>query len=154
MSGSIAGAGDGQAVLDALAKIGHVQTLILTYPRTWLATQPTSGKFVQLSLNDQPVLLFADATVCDYHNQLLGRFLDERSIAHRWRGTDLVVEDAGLAVTGGGRFRFDAARRNLRVWDVSGVYGPFDTALLATQLAAAGSPWAELALDVGAPVPG
>ena len=108
---------------------------------------PLEGKFLQLSLSGREYLLFAAASEYRYHKQILARFLSEQAIPYRWEGTaNLVVEQPELAVQGGGRFRLDANRECLNLWDESGVYGPFDPSRLAMQLSAAGPPWNRLVL--------
>ena len=126
-----------------------MRTLILTYPTPMEDDAPLEGKFLQLRLAARDYMLFATATECRYHNQILARFLSEKGIPHCWEGEEkLVVDHPELAVTGGGRFRLDPTRQTLRVWDESGVYGRFDPLRLAAQLAAAGPPWDRHALSV------
>ena len=84
------------------------------------------------------------------HIQILARFLSEQGIPYRWNGTgNLIADHDELVLAGGGRFCLDALGETLRVWDDSNVYGRYDSARLALQLAAAGSPWNRLVLDVG-----
>jgi len=126
-----------------------MRTLILTYPTPMEDGASPEGKFLQLRLAARDYILFATATECRYHNQILARFLSERGIPHRWeQAENLVVDHPELAVTGGGRFRLDVIRESLHVWDDSSVYGRFDPSRLAVQLAAAGPPWDRLALDI------
>jgi len=127
-----------------------MHTLILTYPAPMEDDAPLEGKFLQLRLAARDYILCATATECRYHNQILARFLSEQGIPHRWEGEEkLVVDRPELAVTGGGRFRLDATRESLHVWDDSSVYGRFDPSRLAAQLTAAGLPWDRLVLSVG-----
>ena len=127
-----------------------MRTLILTYPTPMEANVPLEGKFLQLRLAARDYILCAAATECRYHNQILARFLSEQGVPHRWEGEEkLVVDRPELAVTGGGRFRLDATRESLHVWDDSSVYGRFDPSRLVAQLAAAGPPWDRLVLSVG-----
>ncbi|MEA3413539.1 MAG: hypothetical protein U9R74_18705 [Pseudomonadota bacterium] len=93
--------------------------------------------------------MLAAATEHRYHNQLLARFLSEQVIRHHWVDKqNLVVDHPGFVVAGGGRFRLDPARKTLRVWDESSVYGRFDPSRLVAQLSTAEPPWNKLALDV------
>lgn len=125
-------------------------TLILTYPAKGDAEGRLEGKFLQLRLDGRDCLLFAASARFRYHNQILARFLSDRGILHRWEGEfRLVLDQADLSVTGGGRFQLDSDRKSLYVWDNSSVYGRFDAAQLAEQLASAGAPWSGLALSVG-----
>jgi hypothetical protein len=111
---------------------------------------PLEGKFLQLRLVARDYIVFASITEYRYHNQLLVRFLSEQGIPHRWEGEEkLVVEHPELEVTGGGRFRLDVIHKSLHVWDDSSVYGRFNPARLAAQLATAGPPWDRLVLSVG-----
>ena len=127
-----------------------MHTLILTYPTPMEDDASLEGKFLQLRLAARDYILFATATECRYHNQILARFLSAQGIPHRWeQAVNLVVDHPELAVIGGGRFRLDANRESLRVWDDSSLYGRFDSSRLAVQLAAAGPPWNRLALGVG-----
>ena len=127
-----------------------MHTLILTYPQSVEEAVPLEGKFLQLRLGERDYILCATATECRYHNQILARFLSEQGIPHRWKSEEeLVVDRPELAVTGGGRFRLDATRKSLHVWDNSSVYGRFDPSRLAVQFAAAGPPWDRLVLSVG-----
>jgi hypothetical protein len=126
-----------------------MRTRILTYPK--LSDDETSleGKFVQLEWAGREYLLFAAADELRYHNQLLGRFLSEQGIPHRWEDSQsLIVDHPELRVVGGGRFRLDLQTSTLRVWDASGVYGRFDASALSAQLAAADPPWRGLAVSV------
>jgi len=126
-----------------------MRTLILTYPGVIQESTPLEGKFLQLRWAGRECLLFAAAGEHRYHNQILGRFLSEQGIPHRWEGVEnLVVDHPELTVMGGGRFRLDRQTNTLRVWDASSVYGRFDASALSTQLAAADPPWQGLALDV------
>ncbi|MFZ0788844.1 MAG: hypothetical protein WAM94_04385 [Chromatiaceae bacterium] len=122
-------------------------TLIVTYPAE--GEGQLEGKFVQLRLETRDCLLFAAATHYHYHSQIFARFLTDEGIAIRIEGDSWrVADDAGVTVTGGGRFLLDPDSRSLRVWGNSSVYGPFDAALLADQLRSAGSPWDSLELTV------
>jgi len=83
-----------------------MHTLILTYPTPMEDDASLEGKFLQLRLAAQDYILFATATECRYHNQILARFLSEQGIPHCWeQGVNLVVDHPELAVIGGGRFR-------------------------------------------------
>ena len=126
-----------------------MRTLILTYPTEIDDEAPLEGKFLQLLWAGRTYLLFAAAEEHRYHNQILGRFLSEQGIPHRWEGAEnLVVDHPELSIMGGGRFRLDLLTKQLRVWDASSVYGRFDASALSVQLAAADPPWQGLALSV------
>jgi hypothetical protein len=89
-------------------KTASMRTLILTYPTEIDDEAPLEGKFLQLLWAGRTYLLFASAEEHRYHNQILGRFLSEQGIPHRWEGVeDLVVDHPGLSIIGGGRFRLD-----------------------------------------------
>lgn len=127
-----------------------MQTSILTYPNPLEMDLSPEGKFLQLKLAGREYLLFAAAEELRYHNQILGRFLSDQGIPHRWEGQEnLVMSHPALSIIGGGRFRLDTVEKTLRVWDRSSVYGRFDAAVLSAQLAAAVDPWRNLTLDVG-----
>ena len=126
-----------------------MRTLILTYPTEIDDEAPLEGKFLQVRWAGRAYLLFAAAGEHRYHNQILGRFLSEQGIPHRWEGVEnLVVDHPGLSIIGGGRFRLDLLTKQLRVWDASRVYGCFDASALSAQLATADLPWQELTLSV------
>ena len=126
-----------------------MRTLILSYPTDIDDQAPLEGKFLQLRWAGRAYLLFASAEEHRYHNQILGRFLSEQGIPHRWEGAEnLVVDHPGLSIMGGGRFRLDLLTKQLRVWDASSVYGRFDASALSVQLAAADPRWQELALSI------
>jgi hypothetical protein len=126
-----------------------MRTLILTYPTEIDDAALLVGKFLQLRWAGRAYLLVAAADEHRYHNQILGRFLSEQGIPHRWEGAEnLVVDDPELSIMGGGRFRLDLRIRTLRVWDASSVYGRFDASALPEQLAAADTPWQGLTLSV------
>ena len=130
-------------------KTASMRTQILTYPMQIGDEAPLEGKFLQLRWAGQPYLFFASADEHRYHNQILGRFLSEQGIPHRWEGAEnLVVDHPELAIIGGGRFRLDLLKKQLRVWDTSSVYGRFDASALSAELAAAEPPWSGLALGV------
>jgi hypothetical protein len=125
-------------------------TRIVTYPAFSIAGDhaPREGKFVQLSWRGEAYLVFATRDRHAYHNQILAHLLDDLGVAHRWVGNHLGWDDRELQVLGGGRFRLDVAAGRLIVHDSSSVYGPFDSGLLAEQLAGAGPPWCDLAVTV------
>jgi len=126
-----------------------LDTIILTYPEGVAGDISIEGKFLQLHLTGRDYLLFAVASEHRYHNQLLARFLSEQALRHHWADKqNLIVDHPGLVVAGGGRFRLDPARKSLRVWDESSVYGRFDPSQLAAQLSIAEPPWDKLALGV------
>ncbi len=126
-----------------------MRTLILTYPTEIDDEAPLEGKFLQLLWAGRTYLLFAAAEENRYHNQVLGRFLSEQGIPHRWEGAEnLVVDHPELSIMGGGRFRLDLLTKQLRAWDASSVYGRFDASALSVQLAAADPPWQGLALSI------
>ena len=126
-----------------------MRTLILAYPTEIVDEASLAGKFLQLRWAGRDCLLFASADEHRYHNQILGRFLSEQGIPHRWEGAEnLVVDHPELSIIGGGRFRLDLFRKQLRVWDASSVYGRFDASALSAALAAADPPWSGLTLSV------
>ena len=126
-----------------------MRTLILSYPTDIDGQAPLEGKFLQLRWAGRAYLLFAAAGEHRYHNQILGRFLSEQGIPHRWEGVEnLFVDHPELSIIGGGRFRLDLLTKQLRVWDASSVYGRFDASALSVQLAAADPPWQGLVLSV------
>jgi hypothetical protein len=126
-----------------------MRTLILTYSTEIDDAAPLEGKFLQLRWAGRAYLLFATADEHRYHNQILGHFLSEQGIPHRWEGAEnLAVDHPELSIAGGGRFRLDLSTKELRVWDASSVYGRFDAPALSEQLAAADTPWQGLALSV------
>ena len=130
-------------------KSASMRTLILTYPTESDDEAPLEGKFLQLRWAGREYLLFASAGAHRYHNQILGRFLSEQGIPHRWEGAEnLVVDHPELLIMGGGRFRLNLLKTQLRVWDTSSVYGRFDGSVLSAELAAAEPPWSGLALSV------
>jgi hypothetical protein len=111
--------------------------------------QDLEGKFLQLSWRGQEYLVFASGEPHRYHNQILGRFLQERGVPHRWLGPQqLEVDDPGLVVLGGGRFRASGLRRTLELWDDSHAYGRFREVGLAQSLAAAGHRWSGFDLRI------
>jgi|GEM_PF-3273147 hypothetical protein len=61
-----------------------MHTLIRTYPTPMEDSASLEGKFLQLRLAARDYILFATATECRYHNQILARFLSEQGIPHRW----------------------------------------------------------------------
>jgi hypothetical protein len=130
-------------------KTAPMRTLILTYPTEIDDEAPLEGKFLQLRWAGRAYLLFASADEHRYHNQILGRFLSEQGIPHHWEGAEnLVVDQPELSIIGGGRFRLDLLKKQLRVWDTSSVYGRFDASARPVQFAAADPPWQELALRI------
>jgi hypothetical protein len=83
-----------------------MRTLILAYPTEIVDEASLAGKFLQLRWAGRDCLLFASADEHRYHNQILGRFLSEQGIPHRWEGAEnLVVDHPELSIIGGGRFR-------------------------------------------------
>jgi hypothetical protein len=126
-------------------------TRIIDYCGDGFGATPSDleGKFLQLSWRRQEYLVFAPAERHRYHNQILGRFLQERGVAHRWLNQEkLEVDDPDLVVLGGGRFRVSALRRTLDLWDDSHAYGRFREAGLPERIAAAGHAWSGFELRV------
>jgi hypothetical protein len=122
---------------------------IVHYPQTRQGDGCVQGKFLQLILRGQELLLFAETSTLRYHNQILARFLADRGVAHRWRGEqELEVADADCVVIGGGRFRADPVHATLALWDDSHVYGRFAEDGLATGIAAAGDPWSSYLIRI------
>lgn len=125
-----------------------MQTRIRTYPQFNSGSSPT-GKFLQLELDGIPWLLFADAAALRYHNEILAAFLDERGVAHRWTGPELLEYDhERVLVSGGGRFALDMNSATLVLWDKSGAYGRFQESRIRSEMAAASAPWAGLEVRV------
>lgn len=124
---------------------------ILTYPDAAIfhASPSCEGKFLQLRWRGEDHLIFAIREVHRYHNQILGEFLRERGIPHRWPAPDrLEVEHPDLEVIGGGRFQIDWDADRLRLWDNSQAYGRFREQGLREGLAVASLPWSLLAVIV------
>jgi hypothetical protein len=108
------------------------------------------GKFLQISWRGRDHLLFAPKGLHRYHNQMLAQFLAEHGIAHRWASEQrLDVDDPGLEIHGGGRFRVDAVRRELALWDNSQAYGRFDAERAVRAIAAADHVWSGYRVVIG-----
>ncbi len=121
------------------------KTVIITY----LApdTGPIEGKFVQVVLNGHEHLIFASFDLHRYHNQILGQFVEEHGIAHRWiGGITLELGSPVLRVIGGGRFRLDEDR--LRLFGDSQVYGRFDPEGLEQRIGDAEHTWSTRSLEI------
>ena len=100
------------------------------------------GKFLQLVLERQDYLVFSPGSLHRYHNQMLARFLEGKSVAHHWITQERLEYDTSkLEVLGGGRFRADREARTLELWDDSHVYGRFENQGLAESIAHTGHPW-------------
>ncbi len=100
------------------------------------------GKFLQLQLGTSEILLFAAPELYAYHNQILARFLQERSIPHKWAEQGKLEYDCSeLLVIGGGRFRVSLTDRTLTLWDNSQAYGRFRASGLEQKIALASHPW-------------
>lgn len=108
-----------------------------------------AGKFLQLTWRDREYLIFAPFELHRYHNQILGHFLEDNGIAHRWVDVEtLEVKDAELRVIGGGRFRLGHTRKTLDLWDDSQVYGRFDKTGLADRIATADHTWSGFEIGI------
>ena len=124
-----------------------MQTLVVTYPPMDGDLRSMQGKLLQVRLPDRDCLVLAASQACSYHNQALARLLTEQAIPCRWESAAVLVwEHPEVQVIGGGRFQLLADRQAIRVWDSSGVYGPFDPQRLADQLQHAPAPWSGLRL--------
>jgi hypothetical protein len=111
---------------------------------------PRAGKFLQLSIAGEPVLVFACAEAHQYHSQILSAFVATTGVPHHWEGEALlVVDDPTVTVGGGGRFRADPAARILDLWDDSKAYGRFQEEGIAAQVASAAHPWSGFRVRVG-----
>ena len=107
------------------------------------------GKFLQLTLRGREHLLFAPFENHRYHNQILGQFLAEAGIHHRWIEKDrLKYNFPALNVIGGGHFRLNMQQKTLVLWDSSQAYGRFDETGLAKKIAGAEHPWSAFTVDV------
>lgn len=121
---------------------------ILLYPPTNSPHRP-QGKFLQLHWQGLEYLIFADASIHGYHNQILAGFAKEQGLSHRWiTAAQLELENPDLEVLGGGRFRLDQHAGTLELWDNSQAYGRFRTKGLAKRIAAAGPPWSDLRVSI------
>jgi hypothetical protein len=100
------------------------------------------GKFLQLTWHGQEYLIFAPFGLHRYHNQILGHFLEDHAVPHRWVTKEKLEVDAlEPVVVGGGRFRVNTEQETLYLWDDSQVYGRFDERSLLEKIAAAGHDW-------------
>jgi len=121
---------------------------ILHYPSTDGVTR-SQGKFLQLHWQGQEQLIFADASIHAYHNQILAEFALEQGLNCRWVTPEqLELEHPDLDVLGGGRFRLDREAGTLELWDDSQAYGRFREQGLAERIAAAGAPWSALRVSI------
>lgn len=127
-------------------------TVILEYvlSRDAPAAPEREGKFVQLVLRGREYLVFAPRELHRFHNQILGQFLAERSLPHRWSGEQVLeVKASDLAVIGGGKFRVNTETKLLELWDNSQVYGRFDDRGLTERIGAADHPWSGYTVKIG-----
>ncbi|MFO7593419.1 MAG: hypothetical protein R6X15_05160 [Pseudomonadota bacterium] len=107
------------------------------------------GKFLQFIWQGVDYLLFADRGNHRFHNQILGRFLDEHQIPNRWVDDQtLEIDDDRLEVIGGGRFRLDHKENRLELWDNSTAYGRFDEAGIEGRITSADHPWRNMQIVV------
>jgi hypothetical protein len=110
---------------------------------------PCKGKFLQLLWRGQEYLIFAPFQRHRYHNQILGQFVEEEGIAHRWTSAGMLeMDDRDLLVLGGGRFGLDLARQTLELWGDSQVYGRFNHSRLLEKIASADHPWSGFKLSI------
>lgn len=101
-----------------------------------------SGKFVQFRWRGVEYLLFATKVQHRFHNQMLGHFLEEHGLPHRWLGDEtLEIAADDMEVSGGGRFRFVKAENLLELWDNSQAYGRFNESGIEAKIHAAAHPW-------------
>ena len=124
---------------------------ILTYPDSavFRNTPHLEGKFLRLSWVKEEHLVLALRELHQYHNQILGQFLSDRGVPHRWAAPDrLEADHPDLWVIRGGRFRIDREAGRLHLWDNSQTYGRFRESGLREGLAAVGPPWSGLQLVV------
>jgi Ser/Thr protein kinase RdoA (MazF antagonist) len=130
--------------------------VILEYPPPGAgpATQ-REGKFVQFRWHGREYLVFAPRERHRFHNQILGEFLAEHRLPHRWSSEQtLAIETPELVVLGGGRYRVNTEAGTLALWDSSQAYGRFDDRGLAARIAAAAHPWSAYAVKIGQAFPG
>ena len=107
------------------------------------------GKFLQLLVHGRELLLFAPSELHAYHNQILGRYLVETGVPHRWIEQDILKYDfPALKVIGGGRYRLNTRHRTLKLWDNSQAYGRFDPVGLAEKIAGADHRWSGFSVDI------
>lgn len=111
--------------------------------------QRSQGKFLQLYWQGLEHLIFSDATMHGYHNQILARFAAEEGLSCHWvTAEQLELKHPDLEVLGGGRFRLDPLAGTLDLWDNSQAYGRFREQGLAERIAAAGPPWSDLRVSI------
>ena len=125
--------------------------IIITYPAApdTPVTARIEGKFVQLRLKNEEYLVFAEAGLHRFHNQILAQFLTDRGLPHRWRDDQtLEVDLPEFAVSGGGRFRADPETRTLELWNSSQAYGRFEERGLPEKIAAAGHAWSGFTIRI------
>lgn len=121
------------------------QTVILSY----LAAGDGEGKFIQFMLGGREHLVFAPRELHRFHNQILGQFLADRNLPHRWSDHQVLeINTPDLVVTGGGKFRVNTETKTLELWDNSQVYGRFDARGLAARIGAADHPWSAYTIRI------
>ena len=127
-------------------------TVIVEYAlsRDAPAAPEREGKFVQLVLRDREYLVFAPRELHRFHNQILGQFLAERNLPHRWSGAQVLeIKVPDLAVIGGGKFRVSMETKILELWDNSQAYGRFDARGLAERIGTTDHPWSGYTVRIG-----
>jgi Ser/Thr protein kinase RdoA (MazF antagonist) len=132
-------------------------TVILEYEpsRDAPVAPEREGKFVQFVLRGLEYLVFAPRGLHRFHNQILGQFLAERNLPHRWSGAQVLEINApDLDVIGGGKYRANTETKTLELWDSSQAYGRFDERGLAERIGAADHPWSGYTVKIGQAFPG
>ncbi len=124
---------------------------IKTYPtlEAMRHLEEVRGKFVQISWQGEPWLLFASKDQHAFHNQIVAHFMSEQHLPYHWQSPEILnFEEPDLAIVGGGKFLLDWQAKQLNLSADSMVYGRFREEGLKESLAECGMPWREFVINI------
>ncbi|GAQ94275.1 Janus/Ocnus family [Thermodesulfovibrio aggregans] len=87
-----------------------------------------SGKFVQLSHNDNEYLVFAPKEFAKYHSNILEHFSKEMNLVGNYdtQNKRYDILEPEWYILGGGKFEIDRIKKELKLYDDSMAYGRFN----------------------------
>ncbi len=124
---------------------------IKTYPtlEAMRHLEEVRGKFVQISWQGEPWLLFASKDQHAFHNQIVAHFMSEQHLPYHWQSPEILnFEEPDLTIVGGGKFLLDWQAKQLNLSADSMVYGRFREEGLKESLAECGMPWREFVINI------
>lgn len=94
------------------------------------------GKFVQIKHENTEYLVFSPKEFTKYHADIVEKFCSEQVLSGFYNAVKKLYEihDPGWFIIGGGKFEWDKAEKQIRLYDDSMAYGRFKEAGLEERI--------------------